>query len=406
MELNDTLKLLALQLQLDPNELIRLAAEDVIGGYHFDPLQSRWGIGSLFEVEGKVLYALVRILKPSHVVEIGSLRGCSTAHLATALQVNGSGHLTAVDLDGTARDKFPKHLESVLTGVTADGLEWLAGQEDESIDLLFEDSSHGESMCASVASLCKTKLAPGGVLIMHDAAHDNAILGDGNKIASPVGAEVRAGLDRAIANEYRVYLSEPSDCGFACYLKPYNVTFQGSDAIYSGKNTAMPDEYKRLTERLQQTTWDITPIHEGVSPLAELISSEDHDSVVNDVAWEDELGNVSSYEGQVNTETGLSSHLENDVPTNEPEKLASKTARTSMPLSTELERYLASIDVSADEWDTMTPAEKIGIKRPNINPANPIAVALGEMLNKEIDAYNTEKPAKKKPGRKPKSQTL
>lgn len=220
MNLVETLQLIALQIETDPGALIQFASEDMIGGYHPDAAQSKWMIGSVWEVEGKILYALVRALQPAHVVEIGSLRGCSTTHLATALDVNGRGRITSVDVSGDTRDQFPKHLEALHTAVTGDGLEWLAGQDDASIDLLFEDSSHGEAMCMAVATLAKDKLTPGGLLILHDAAHDKAIIAPGHAIDSPVGAEVRRGLDRAIEGEYRVYLTEPSDCGFALWQRP------------------------------------------------------------------------------------------------------------------------------------------------------------------------------------------
>lgn len=225
MNLTETLKLLALQLQLNPNELTQYAAEDTLGGYSSNESDRKWPIGSLWEQEGKVLYALIRTLKPQHVAEIGSLRGCSTAHIATALSVNGSGRVTSIDIAGGALDMYPKHLDKHLTAVTGDGLEWLAGQEDESIDLLFEDSSHGEDMCASVAALCKTKLTPGGILIVHDAAH------------FLVGKDVQAGLTRALGNAYRVYLSDPSDCGFAAWQRP------GQSII----------------ERVKSATWAIEP---------------------------------------------------------------------------------------------------------------------------------------------------
>lgn len=219
MQLNEVLNLLAMQLLLAPDDLIRFANEDTLGGYSPDPTQRKWPMGSLFGVEGQILYALVRALKPGHVVEIGSLRGCSTAHLATALSVNGSGRMTAIDVEEKARDLFPAHLESIVSPVIGDGLAWLRDQPDASIDFVFEDSSHATEMCAAVAELCKTKLAPGGVLVMHDAAHDFANLEGGQRITSPVGGEIRAGLDRAIKNEYRVYLAEPSDCGVAVWRR-------------------------------------------------------------------------------------------------------------------------------------------------------------------------------------------
>lgn len=220
MNLQETLQLIALQLRLDPDDLTRFANEDTIGGYSANAAESKWMIGSLYEVEGKTLYALVRALKPDHVAEIGSLRGCSTTHLATALAVNEHGRITAVDVNAGARDQFPNGLEQLLTAVVGDGLEWLAGQEDGSIDFLFEDSSHGEEMCRAVAELAKTKLSPGGVMVMHDAAHDFAILGDGRKLPSEVGETVRRGLDKALGPDgYRVYLAAPSDCGLAIYQR-------------------------------------------------------------------------------------------------------------------------------------------------------------------------------------------
>jgi hypothetical protein len=255
MNLDDTLKLIALQLHLDPNELIRFASEDFVGGYHRDPAQSKWHIGSLYEVEGKALYALVRALKPQHVGEIGSLYGCSTTHLATALSVNGEGRLTAVDIEEKPGSAMPPHLSPLVTKVIGDGLEWLRSQPDASIDLIFEDSSHGSEMCYQVAELCKTKLAPGGVLVMHDAAHTQAFLGDGTIVHSPVGAEVCGGLDRALGTEYRVYLSEPSDCGFAVWrrkseTKGIVTLVLDLDEIQKAKADSRP-VYTDLGERLR-----------------------------------------------------------------------------------------------------------------------------------------------------------
>jgi hypothetical protein len=48
----------------DPQELIGYAAEDTLGGYHWDERQRQFPSGSLWQVEGQMLYALVRWLKP------------------------------------------------------------------------------------------------------------------------------------------------------------------------------------------------------------------------------------------------------------------------------------------------------------------------------------------------------
>lgn len=218
MDLDNTLQLLALQIPVDPEQLAKFAAEDVLGGYHIDAAKRTWTPGSIWEVEGKTLYALIRALKPETVVELGSWEGCSTTHIATALAVNGSGHLTAVDIDKGAGSNFPPNLSALRTVVTSDAIMWLAAQPDESIDFLFEDTSHTPDMCAAIISLCQTKLAPGGVLVMHDAGHDFAYIGDNQTVGSSVGAEVRSGIERVMGNNYRVYLTEPSDCGLAVMI--------------------------------------------------------------------------------------------------------------------------------------------------------------------------------------------
>lgn len=248
MNLNETLNLLALQLTLNPDELIRYAAEDVMGGYHIDESKRSWKMGSIWEVEGKTLYALIRILKPEAVVELGSWEGCSATHIATALSINGRGHVTAVDIDAGAGGAFPPNLAALRTTVTGDAIAWLAGQEDESIDFLFEDTSHSADMCAAIASLCKTKLTPGGVLVMHDAGHDFAFVGGGQKINSPVGLEVRSGIERALGNAFRVYLADPSDCGLAVWQR---------SKVYTGKqlvDMGIRNGYAEIPLTLDPTT--------------------------------------------------------------------------------------------------------------------------------------------------------
>lgn len=215
MNLTESLRVIAEYLSLDAAELAAYASEDVIGGYAAQG-PSEWKIGSIYGVEGQTLYALIRALKPAHVAEIGSLWGCSSTHLATALDINGEGKLTAVDVTEHAGQNRPNFLAKIVTQVVSDGLEWLAAQPDESIDILFEDSSHGTEMCAYVGMLSKSKLKPGGVLLVHDAAHDSAKLEDGREIPSTVGYEIRLGLDRGLGEgTYITVKTEPSDCGFA-----------------------------------------------------------------------------------------------------------------------------------------------------------------------------------------------
>lgn len=206
MNLTDTLNSFEKYLDLVPDILLPYAEQDDIGGFHPDPSQRKWGIGAIFAVEGKILYALIRALKPQTIVEVGSGTGCSTTHMASALLDNGgSGHITTIDRGNTPH--VPSDLQDFVTIESGDAINILALMPDHSIDFLLEDADHSEALCAAIGELAKTKLKPGGVMIAHDAAHFG------------VGRDVCMGFDRA-GLDYRVYLTEPSDCGWLVWRAP------------------------------------------------------------------------------------------------------------------------------------------------------------------------------------------
>jgi predicted O-methyltransferase YrrM len=221
--LEQELERISAQIHANANDLIAYANEDQIGGFHIDETKRLWPMGSLYAEEGQMLYALIRWLKPDSVVQIGGWAGCSATHLAMAVKANGKGHVTSVDNGGDGNTEhgnlLPKELAEYVTLVWANGEDWLANQPDGSIGLMFEDASHATELVAKLSELALKKLQPGGLLVNHDAAHDFAIVGGGQKIASPVGRAVRDGL--AMANAYfRIYRAEPSDCGLAITVKP------------------------------------------------------------------------------------------------------------------------------------------------------------------------------------------
>lgn len=180
------------------------AREDTIGGFHPNAAIAVWPVGAIWEVEGQFLYALTRAVQPKTVYEVGTGRGCSTAHIATALKINGNGALTTLD------DSRLAYAHDTLDGVTyrkGDAVAILSGLKDGSVDLIFEDLDHNVETVEAVARLAQAKLAPGGMLISHDAAH-------------PIeGAGVREGYARA-GIVPTVLLIKPSDCGFAVWVKP------------------------------------------------------------------------------------------------------------------------------------------------------------------------------------------
>jgi len=222
MKLEQTLTMIAVHIKADAQALIAYAEEDTLGGYDVDESNRKFPQGSLWEVEGKTLYALVRWLKPDVVVEIGGWAGCSASHLALAVQANGGGRVISVDSGEGGQEHgylLTPELRPYVTLVKADGRDWLRAQADHSIGLLFEDADHSTALTAAISKLALEKVMPGGYYLNHDAAHDFAVVGGGMKVASPVGREVRDGLD--IAKVYfRTYLAEPSDCGLALSVMP------------------------------------------------------------------------------------------------------------------------------------------------------------------------------------------
>src|SRR3990167_10454525 len=95
MHLHSALEQIASAYSLDANALIAYAAEDLETGW--DHGEGEWPTGSIWQVEGQVLYALVRALKPARVLELGTWYGCSATHILQALEANGYGALLVLD---------------------------------------------------------------------------------------------------------------------------------------------------------------------------------------------------------------------------------------------------------------------------------------------------------------------
>jgi Methyltransferase domain len=69
---------------------------------NLDAMHRLEGRSSYIEIDAPLeLYALVRLLRPTHVVEVGVSSGVSSAYLLRALERNGRGTLHSVDLPKT-----------------------------------------------------------------------------------------------------------------------------------------------------------------------------------------------------------------------------------------------------------------------------------------------------------------
>jgi len=194
-----------------PQELVNFSYEDTVGGW--DNGQGRWPLGSIWSVEGRVLYALTRALRPEFVIEIGVYHGCSTTHFARALRANGQG--TIIGIDPNAHeiphlgDAIPSDLWDIIELVSADGPSWIENEMPEGmLTLLFEDADHASETTRRVWRSAAAKLAPGSIIVSHDATH------------FLVGADVRRGILESGVPNFWISPLEPSDCGLGLVRLP------------------------------------------------------------------------------------------------------------------------------------------------------------------------------------------
>ena len=133
-----------------------------------------------------LLHGLVRSLKPTTCLEIGSAQGWSTCHIGLALRENFQGQLYAVDPhlptawnDVGALDSLPIlsrnlrrfDLEKCVSIIRATS-EDAARDWDRPIDLLLIDGDHSYEGVKKDWTLFSPHLRPFGVAVFHDTTWD------------------------------------------------------------------------------------------------------------------------------------------------------------------------------------------------------------------------------------------
>ena len=124
---------------------------------------------------GRLLYALVRAVKPAAVVEFGTSFGISTLYLAAAVRDNGTGRVITTELSPAkaraARENFAATgLGDVITLLEGDARETLA---DLGIcpGLVLLDG--WKDLCLPVLHLLEPRLAPGTLVVADDTGLDS-----------------------------------------------------------------------------------------------------------------------------------------------------------------------------------------------------------------------------------------
>ena len=162
MDVISCLKQIANHLDISHMELCTAYELDRHTGAH----EPGWPGMSVTTKDGRVIYAMVRVLRPQNMVEVGALGGCSAAHILQALVDNGEGNLISFDVVPIQPPGPPEELRSRWRFIQHDGMTYDFG--DYRCDLFFEDAAHSQD---STRHLCRRALDLGArVVIVHDAA--------------------------------------------------------------------------------------------------------------------------------------------------------------------------------------------------------------------------------------------
>ena len=128
----------------DPHKLVAPLGDTESQFKHSDTERARLGQPSGISCEeGEFLYGLVRIMRPTKVLETGCNIGVSASYILQGLEDNQHGHLKTIEHDKTVSNFAQSKLEKmgferfdIFTGEIAD----FPQPENNSIDLLWLDS--------------------------------------------------------------------------------------------------------------------------------------------------------------------------------------------------------------------------------------------------------------------------
>lgn len=198
-----TLRQMASDWSLNPDELIAYAHADTVEGWTY---LGYWPGGSVWKEEGKILYALVRALRPQNILECGSAFCCSTTHMLSAIRAARRGWLVSVTLEGDD-ERVPENLRPYWTFNVGISAQDYLDTSNAEFDFAFEDTDHTVPTTVAILSRLKARESV-RTIISHDIAHPWS------------GPAMREAWGQVFGGEYRAYDIDPSDCGLAVWRRP------------------------------------------------------------------------------------------------------------------------------------------------------------------------------------------
>lgn len=117
---------------------------------------------------GEFIYSLVRMVKPTFILETGTYHGLSAGYIGMALKANGKGKIVTLDpyvMDDSDAYKLWKDLEvtDVVTHERVSSLDYVC---EPPVDILFLDSEPILRFKEFVRFF--DKVVPGGIIMIHD----------------------------------------------------------------------------------------------------------------------------------------------------------------------------------------------------------------------------------------------
>ncbi len=161
--------------------------------------------------EGRILYALVRALKPLRILEIGTGRGGSTSHMAEALVKNGNnGELITIDNNPDSGRDLDRHYVEMgwVKSVIADANTYIEHPGLSDFDFIFEDGAHSIHQIQVVYQEMLRILKPGGVVLSHDV------------LVEGIRDYYREAWEKARFTPGLIVQVDPSPCGLSIYRRP------------------------------------------------------------------------------------------------------------------------------------------------------------------------------------------
>ena len=124
---------------------------------------------------GRLLYNLVRAVRPATVVEFGTSFGISTLHLAAAVRDNGTGRVITTELSkdkiaAAGRAFAEAGLNDLITVLEGDALDTLAAVEGTADFVLLDG---WKDLCLPVLRLLEPRLEPGTLVVADDVDLDS-----------------------------------------------------------------------------------------------------------------------------------------------------------------------------------------------------------------------------------------